>query len=99
MTPEQAQYEEELERCKKGRKVQVLLLLEKNVRLTSSELYQLMNMKSPNLTQYTYRLEKAGLIEIYDGSKFKDPAEVNYKYKYHSLTEAGRNLLDGLGKQ
>ncbi len=88
---------EELECCQKGRKVQILILLEKEIRLKSGELYNLMNLKSPNLAIYTKRLEKNHLIEIYDESKFKRLEEVNFKFHYHSITDLGRKLISELG--
>lgn len=89
---------EELEKCRHGRKLQVLLILEKNARLTSGDLMEKMNIVSPNLGDYTKRLEKNLLIEIYDGTRFMDPALVNYKYRYHSITDIGRELIADLGK-
>ena len=92
MTPE------ERESCRKGRKVQILLLLEKTVRMTSTELYTTMGLLSPNLTIYTHRLRNNGLITIYDESKFKKASEANYKFHYHSITDLGRELIADLGR-
>lgn len=90
----------ERESCRKGRKVQILILLEHQTRMTSSELRDALGFpkESSNLTAYTKRLEENELIESYDESKFKDPSEANYKYKYHSITDAGRELIADLGK-
>ena len=88
----------ERESCRKGRKVQILLLLEKTKRMTSKELTAAMGMVGSNLTLYTNRLKKNGLIDIYDGSKFQRPEDVNYKYHYHSITDAGLELISDLGK-
>lgn len=89
---------EELEKCKKGRKVQVLILLDKNDKLTASEICELAGIDRTNLTTVTKRLHSNGLIDIYNESRFKDPSEANYKYKYHSLTEKGRELIADLGR-
>ncbi len=97
LTPDEIK--EELEKCKKGRKVQILILLEKITRLTSGELCELSKIRNSNLASYTRRLEKNGLIEIYDQSRFKDPAECNYKYLYHSITDAGKQLIADLDKK
>ena len=91
MTPE------ERESCRKGRKVQILLLLEHTVRMTSKELIEAMSMGG-NLQGYTKRLKKNGLITIYDESKFKRKEERNYKYHYHSITDLGRELIADLGR-
>ncbi len=88
---------EEREACRTGRKVQILLLLEKTVRMTSKEILDAMNMDG-NLQNYTKRLKKNGLIKIYDESKFKPLKEVNLKFHYHSITDAGRELISDLGR-
>ena len=90
--------EEELKRCKAGRKVQILIALEKTVRMTSSELQECMGLHGTNLTLYTKRLKKNGLIRIYDESDFKPVEEANFKFHYHSLTDLGRELISDLGK-
>ncbi len=91
---------EELEKCQGGRKVQVLVLLEKNHRMTSNELKEAMGLSiiGSNLTSYTKRLRDNFLIEIYNGSKFQRPEDVNYKFRYHSLTDFGLELIRDLGK-
>ena len=100
MTKKMTDEERELEmkKCKKGRKVQILILLEKNTRLTSGELCDQSKIRSSNLASYTRRLEENGLIRIFDESDFKDPKESNYKYKYHAITEEGRILIADLHK-
>ena len=67
---------EERKACRTGRKVQILILLEKNQRLTSTELNELCGFKksSPNLASYTKRLRGNGLIDIYNN------APVGYAY-------------------
>jgi len=91
MTPE------EEKACQTGRKVQILILLEKTVRMTSTEILEAMNMEG-NLQNYTKRLKKNGLITIYDQSKFMKASEANYKYHYHSITDLGRELIADLGR-
>ena len=88
----------ELESCMKGRKVQILILLENEIRMKSYELFAAMHLKSPNLASYTGRLKGNFLIEIYDETKFKRPEEINYKFHYHSITDLGRALIKNLGK-
>ena len=88
----------ERESCRKGRKVQILLLLEKTVRMTSTQLYDAMHLASANLTKYTHRLRDNGLITIYDESKFKRVEDRNYRFHYHSITDAGRELISNLGR-
>ncbi len=88
----------ELESCQTGRKVQALIILENNHRVTSKELKELMGILNPNLSVYTKRLERNFLIEIYDETRFKDPAEANFKPRYHSILPLGRELIADLGK-
>jgi len=92
--------EKEKESCRKGRKVQILILLEKNERMTFGEIKEAIGYPeiSTNLGFSTKRLEANGLIETYDESRFKDPAEVNLRFKYASITEAGRELIADLGR-
>lgn len=89
---------EELECCLKGRKVQILILLDNQDRLTSSEITELTKINGPNLALYTNRLKKNFLIEKYGEEKFKDPAKANYKYHYHSNTDIGKELIADLGE-
>ena len=87
----------ELERCKAGRKLQILLALEKNIRMTSNELREAMGIAG-NLPQYTTSLKNNGLIRKYDESDFKPVEEANFKCHYHSITDLGRELIKDLGK-
>ena len=89
---------EELRRCKTGRKVQVLLLLENNERMTTTEISEATNLFHNNISPVTKRLKKNELIEVYDGSRFMKPEEVNFTFKYHSLTDFGRELIGDLGQ-
>jgi DNA-binding MarR family transcriptional regulator len=89
----------ELDKCKKGRRVQILILLEKNDRLKSKEISEMTGINHTNLSSYTKRLEDNGLITIYDESKFKKPEEANYKFLYHSITDAGRLLIANLDQE
>lgn len=88
----------ELESCKKGRKAQCLIILEHNDRVTSNELNELMGIANPNLCVYTNRLEKVFMIERYDETRFKKPEEANFKPRYHSITELGRELIRDLNR-
>ncbi len=88
----------ELEACRTGRKAQCLIILEHNDRVTSSELRELMNIQNPNLCVYTNRLIRAFLIEKYDETRFKKPEEANFKPRYHSITQLGRELIADLGR-
>ncbi len=88
----------ELESCRTGRKAQCLIILEHNDRVTSSELREMMNIQNPNLCVYTNRLIKAFLIEKYDETRFKKPEEANFKPRYHSITQLGRELIADLGR-
>jgi hypothetical protein len=88
----------ELESCRTGRKVQALIILEHNDRVTSNGLKDLMGIMNPNLSVYTKRLERNFLIEIYDETRFKKPAEANFKPRYHSILPLGRELIADLGK-
>lgn len=88
----------ELESCQTGRKVQALIILEHNDRVTSNELKDLMGIVNPNLSVYTKRLERNFLIEIYDETRFKKPEEANYKPRYHSILPIGQELIADLGK-
>ncbi len=88
----------ELESCQRGRKVQALIILEHNDRVTSNELKNLMGILNPNLSVYTKRLERNCLIEIYDETRFKKPEEANFKPRYHSILPLGRELIADLGK-
>ena len=88
----------ELESCRSGRKAQCLIILEHNDRVTSNELKDLMNIQNPNLCVYTNRLIKAFLIEKYDETRFKKPEEANFKPRYHSITQLGRELIADLGR-
>jgi len=89
----------ELESCMKGRKVQILLILEKEIRLTAQELANAMKILDTNLAVLTNRLKRNLLIDKYDESDFKsgdDP--INLKPIYHSITDLGRQLITDLGK-
>jgi len=88
----------ELESCRKGRKAQCLIILEHNDRVTSNELKDLMGIENPNLCVYTNRLIKSFLIERYDETRFKKPEEANFKPRYHSITELGRELVADLNR-
>ena len=88
----------ELGSCLVGRKIQCLIILEHNDRVTSTELKDLMGIMNPNLSVYTKRLERDKLIEIYDETWFKKPEEANFKPRYHSLTDLGRALIADLGR-
>ncbi|UCE65342.1 MAG: hypothetical protein JSU85_10750, partial [Candidatus Zixiibacteriota bacterium] len=46
-----------------------------------------------NLSKYTNVLVKLFLIDRFDESKFKKPAECNYIYRYHELTDIGKELI------
>jgi len=89
---------EERESCRKGRKAQILIALEHEVRLKSGQLSEVACVSNQNLTKYTHRLRDNGLITIYDESKFKRKEEVNYKFHYHSITDLGRELIADLGR-
>ena len=88
----------ELESCQRGRKAQCLIILEHNDRVTSTELNDLMGIANPNLCVYTNRLERIFLSEKYDESRFKKPEEANFKPRYHSITELGRELIRDLNR-
>jgi DNA-binding MarR family transcriptional regulator len=90
--------EKEKASCRKGRKVQILILLDRTDRMTWSELRDAMGLKKNdfNLVTYTNRLINNGLIEKYDGSRFLPAEEVNYKYTYFSILDAGRELIADL---
>lgn len=88
----------ELKKSLKGRKIQILILLDKQDRLTALEITNLTGIDQHNLSLYTLRMERNFLIEIYDGSKFMDPSKVNYRFRYHSNTDVGRELIADLGK-
>ena len=90
----------ELEKSLTGRKVQILVFLEKVQRMNSFELSSAMGLKSSsNLSVHANRLRDNLLIRKYDGSEFMSGETLDMRVHYHSITAYGSELIADLGNK
>ncbi len=84
--------EYEISRCLKGWRVKILMLLENNGKLTTGELCMLTGIRHNHLARYADPLATLGFV--------RKSQEITPRGKtiVHVITDAGRELIEDLGK-
>ncbi len=84
--------EYEISRCKEGWRVKILILLENNGKLTTSELCMLTGIRHNHLARYADPLVSLGFVTK------REEITPRVKTVVHEITDAGLELIKDLGQ-